>query len=227
MSNTTTEAGPDGAAGLLRGTPFVVIEGIDGSGKSTQVRMLSEVLSARGVAHRVTEEPGGSPEGVILRDLLLGAGGSRLNGAGEMLAVSVARQLHVEGLIRPALARGEAVLCDRFALSTVAYQGYGRGVSLDLIRRVTAAATGGLEPDICWVLDVPPGVGRGRRSAAEGSPDRIESEGSEFMERVRRGYLEAAAEHPRIEVVNAGRGAKAVHADLLARMDARFPGLGG
>ncbi|MDX1578181.1 MAG: dTMP kinase, partial [Gemmatimonadota bacterium] len=123
----------------------------------------------------------------------------------------------------PALERGEIVLCDRFELSTRAYQGYGRGVPQETIVRLTAEATDGILPDLYLLLDVPPSVGRGRQGCA--APDRIEREGMDFMERVRAGYAALAASDPSVEAVDASGAPDRVEAEIAAIVERRFPGL--
>ena len=138
---------------------FLVFEGPEGAGKSLQIGRLAERLSASGVPHLVTREPGGTAAAEAIRSVLLDRPELRLDGIAELLLFSASRRVHVEEVIRPALERGEVVLCDRFELSTRVYQGWARGVAAQTIERVTRAATGGLLPDLYLVLDVPVKVG--------------------------------------------------------------------
>ncbi|MDD2912665.1 MAG: dTMP kinase, partial [Candidatus Bipolaricaulis anaerobius] len=161
---------------------FVVLEGPDASGKSTQLRLVADALAAKGVPALATREPGGTPLGEHLRDLVLSPN-SAMNPLTELLLIIGARHEHVEKVIRPALGEGKWVLCSRYTLSSLAYQGWGRGLDLDLIRHLNQLATGGLEPDYVFLLDLPPGVAYERTRER----DRFEGEGLEFFTRVRVG----------------------------------------
>lgn len=202
---------------------FIVLEGPEGAGKSVQISRLSEFLTERGVAHITTREPGGSATAEAIRELLLDRPDLNLDGLSELLLFSTSRHVHVEEVVRPALERGEVVLCDRYELSTRAYQGFGRGVSLDSITRVTAEATGGLMPDLYLVIDVPVEVGRARQEREGSGPDRIEREKAAFMERVRSGYAELAAADASIELVDGDGTPEAVAEALRVVLAQRFP----
>ena len=171
--------------------PFVAVEGIECSGKSTLCAALAERLRAGGRSVLATREPGGTPLGDAVRGILLDSS-LRINALTEALLVNAARAQHVADAIRPALLTGTTVLCDRYVDSTLAYQGYGRGVDLDVLRAMCDAATGGLTADVTIVVDVPVGVSRERLRARGGETDRLEREDDAFHERVRRGYLELA-----------------------------------
>jgi dTMP kinase len=183
------------------GSVFIVIEGIEGSGKSTLVAGLAEHLRAGGHAVVVTREPGGTPLGEAVRDIFLNRA-IDISPLAESLLVNAARAQHVSDVIRPALADGRIVLCDRFTDSTLAYQGYGRGVDLNVLREICASATDGVEPDLVFVLDLPVGAARSRLRERQGLADRIEREGDAFHERVRRGFLELSAGALRHVVLN-------------------------
>lgn len=171
---------------------FIVLEGIDGSGKSTQINLLRDWLPTSGLMPDgaqlvVTREPGGTALGCELRRLLLEERGELTPVLrAELLLMMADRAQHVEQVIRPALERGDWVLSDRFTGSTVAYQGYGRGVPLDLIRQLQDVATGGLRPDLVLWLDLPADVALKRLAASK--VDRMDQEGKEFLERVAEGY---------------------------------------
>jgi dTMP kinase len=180
---------------------FVVIEGIEGSGKSTLMTQLSEHLAAGGHGVVVTREPGGTQLGDAVRAIFLNRA-IAISPLTESLLVNAARAQHVADVIRPALADGRIVLCDRFSDSTLAYQGYGRGLDLSSLRAVCATAAGGLEPDLVLLLDVPVSVARARLRERNGPTDRIESEDDDFHERVRRGFLELAADSLRHVVLD-------------------------
>jgi dTMP kinase len=206
---------------------FVTLEGIEGVGKSTQVARLSDALRERGVAHIVTREPGGTPLAEKIRDLVLAASEERLPDAAELLLMFAARAVHLENLIEPHLAAGRWVVCDRFTDATYAYQGGGRGMNEDSIRRLERLVQGARRPDLTLLLDVPVSVGlerasaRARRVGAR-DVDRFERERAEFFERVRRTYLaRAAAEPERMVVIDAARGIETVAADLCAELTRR------
>lgn len=172
---------------------FIVLEGIDGSGKTTQIELLRDWLPTSGLMPDgarllVTREPGGTLLGRELRRLLLEERGELTPvPRAELLMMKAARAQHVEQVIRPALDRGDWVLSDRFTGSTVAYQGYGRGVSLDLIRQLQDVATGALRPDLVLWLDLPADVALKRLAGSQ--QDRIDEEGKQFLERVADGYM--------------------------------------
>lgn len=170
---------------------FVVFEGGDGAGKSTQAQFLLRRLRARTIPACLVREPGGTPLGESLRRWLKSH--RDLAPAAELFLFSAARAQLVGQAIRPALTRGETVLCDRFTASTVAYQGYGRGLDLELVRRLNLAATDGLEPDLTILLDLPVEAALARRAVPS---DGIEAAPLEFHRRVRRGYLDQAAQSP-------------------------------
>lgn len=170
---------------------FVAIEGIEASGKSTLAEALAGRLQAEGRDVFLTREPGGTPVGDAVRVIFLDRS-IRIEPLAEAFLISAARVQHVARGIRPALEAGRAVVCDRFADSTLAYQGYGRGLDLGELRDLCAYAAGGLEPDLTLLVDVPVEVSRDRRRERGGALDRLESETDEFYERVRAGYLELA-----------------------------------
>jgi len=175
---------------------FITLEGVEGSGKSTLARSLAEALRARGILLHLTREPGGTPLAESIRAVVLARGAEAMPPAAEMLLMFAARAVHVANLIRPALARGEWVLCDRFTDATVAYQGFGRGMDRDAIRQLSAIAHPGLAPDLTLLLDVPPAEGLRRARGRDDGGDRFEDEAVSFFERVRQGYLQLAAEEP-------------------------------
>ena len=171
---------------------FIVFEGSDGSGKSTQARNLSQRLRRRSIPVLLTREPGGTPSGESIRRLLKGQRSFRP--MSELLLFEAARAQLVESVIRPGLDGGTTVICDRYTASTVAYQGHGRGLDLALIQQLNEMATGGLVPDLTVLLDLSPLVGLSRRRPAGSDP--FESAPQEFQSKVREGYLAQAAEAP-------------------------------
>ncbi|MCJ7510058.1 MAG: dTMP kinase [Dehalococcoidia bacterium] len=181
---------------------FITLEGGEGSGKSTQAHALKALLEKAGRTVTLTREPAGCPLGQRVRELL-SEPSLQLDARSELLLFVAGRAQHVAEVIRPALERGEVVICDRFGDSSVAYQGYGRGLSPDDVRLANRIATQGLVPDLTVLLDVPVETGLARK-AGEDAPDRIGQEGAEFHQRVRQGYLALAADEPqRFLVVDA------------------------
>jgi dTMP kinase len=167
---------------------FVAIEGIEGSGKSTLLAALAQRLRSDGVGVVVTREPGGTTLGDAVRELFLNRS-LTIEPLAEALLVNAARAQHVAEVIRPALRAGRILLCDRFTDSTLAYQGYGRGIDLELLRRLCETATGGVAPDLTLLVDLPVAAIRARLRGRHRGTDRIEREDDGFHERVRQGFL--------------------------------------
>ena len=191
---------------------FVTFEGIEGAGKSTAIDYLSGYLQARGYDPVLTREPGGSALGRRLRALLLDVRTGGLASRAELFLFLADRAQHVVEVIRPALEAGQVVLCDRFTDSTLAYQGYGRGLDTEYLRSLNTAATGGLEPDLTLLLDLPVRCGlerAGERNRSAGmviAEGRFDSESLDFHERVRRGYRALADEEPeRFAIIDASQ----------------------
>lgn len=184
---------------------FITLEGIEGAGKSTVARIVAEWLSARAIPVRLTREPGGTPLAERVRQVVLERGNEQLSPVTETLLMFSARGIHLENLIRPALARGEWVVCDRFTDATRAYQGNGRGVDGALIETLAKVVHSGLQPDRTLLLDLPAATGLARARQRSGlAADRFEAETEAFFERVRAGYLELAGREPnRIAVIDA------------------------
>jgi len=172
---------------------FIAFEGGDGAGKSTQAAHLAQALESRGLKVIRTREPGGTPIGEKLRSLVLDHGHGHIDAHTEALIFAASRAAHASQVIRPALARGEIVLTDRYIDSSVAYQGAGRDLGTDAVRDVNNWATEGLQPDLTVLLDVDPAVGRQRRTAGDTAEDRLESEADEFHAKIRAAFLELAA----------------------------------
>jgi len=195
---------------------FITLEGVEGSGKSTQIHHLVEALTRAG--HRVlqTREPGGTATAEAIRHILLTAlSHEPIAPQTEALLILAARCQHVTHLIRPALQRGTVVICDRFSDSTFAYQGFARGLDLRWLRAANEVATGGGTPDLTLILDLPVSVGLARRRADRGQQNRLDRETERFHRKVRRGFLALAAEEPgRIKIVNANRPAQEVQDEL-------------
>ena len=202
---------------------FITLEGIDGAGKSTHLAWFAAALARRGIAHRVTREPGGTPLGERVRAELLDPDHS-VDGETEALLMFAARNEHLARVIRPALAAGEWVLCDRFSDATFAYQGGGRGVAMAKLEALEAWVQGNLQPDATFYFDLPAAMARQRLQGVR-TPDKFELEQVEFFERVRQAYLERARRFTqRIRVIDASRPIEEVQerlgsalTDLLAR----------
>jgi dTMP kinase len=202
---------------------FLTLEGIEGAGKSTVAKFVLAYLARQQIPGRLTREPGGTPLAERIRQLVLERGAESLSPVTETLLMFAARDLHLQHVIRPALARGEWVVCDRFTDATRAYQGSGRGVDPQLIESLAAAVHGGLAPDCTLLLDVPVSVGLARaRGRAMGDADRFEAETQAFFEKVRAGYLELARRAPeRFHVIDAAAPLAAVEArveDILEEL---------
>jgi dTMP kinase len=198
---------------------FITLEGIEGSGKSTQARLLAAAL---GPDVLVTQEPGGTPLGRGIRSLLLDPREEPVDAMAEALLYFADRAQHVAQVIRPALATDRVVICDRYVDSSLAYQGYGRGLSLEALRSLAAVATGGLRPDLTLFLEVPLETGL-TRIARRGAVDRLESEVREFHERVLAGYEALIAAEPKRFVRVDGTGAAE---NVLERLRAAVEVLG-
>ncbi len=195
---------------------FVVLEGIDGSGKSTQARLLAGALRARGEQVVETREPGGTALGEQLRAVLLGSVPGAVSDAAEVYLFAAARAQLVTEVIRPALMRGEWVVCDRFLESSLVYQGRARGVGIDAVARANELAVARCVPDLVIIVDVPVVAASARRGAG----DRIEAEDQEFHRKVTAGYRELADRWPERVRVVAGTGSRQrVHARVMAEVD--------
>jgi dTMP kinase len=199
---------------------FLSFEGPEGSGKTTQVRLLASWLSEKGCDVLTTREPGGTRIGDAVREVLLDPAHTEMRPETEILLFSAARAQLVGQVIVPHLARGGVVLCDRFADSTIAYQGYGRQLDLGILRAITAFATGGLLPDLTVCLDLPVVDGlRRKQGGDQGEWNRMEGEQIEFHERARRGFLSlAAAEPARWLVLDATRSAEKIQTAIRQRV---------
>lgn len=200
---------------------FVVLEGVEGSGKSTQARLLSEWLEGARIAHVLTREPGGTRVGEEIRRALLHGGD--VPPRTELLLMVAARAAFVDQVVRPALERGEVVIADRYELSSLAYQGYGRGVPLDDVRSVNTFATDGLQPDLTILLDLDPQEGAARRRQAGAAADRIESAGDDFHRNVARAYRLLSRSEPGIAVLPASGSPETVQKEIRALLWERFP----
>jgi dTMP kinase len=196
---------------------LISVEGIEGVGKSTNLAFVAQELQRAGHEVLLTREPGGTPLGERIRELLLQPGGEVMPMA-ELLLMFAARAAHLETVILPALQSGRWVVCDRFTDASHAYQGGGRGIPRETIDALDQLVTGGLRPDLSLLLDVPLEVSAERQSG-RGDPDRFEREGNLFFTRVRARYLELAKAEPRrIRVINAARSLSEVQADIRSTL---------
>ena len=194
---------------------FLSLEGIEGTGKSTQVRLLADCLKSRGYTVVQTAEPGGTPISLKIRELLLSLESREMDQVTELLLYNAARVQHIKEVIAPALARGDIVISDRFSDSTLAYQGYGRGIDRQVIDALDAVATGGMRPDLTLILDVDVEIGL-RRNKEMKKTDRLELEDVAFHQRVRRGFQElAAAEPKRIRIISCSDSVESVHKAIM------------
>jgi dTMP kinase len=199
---------------------FVSFEGIEGCGKTTQIALLSEVLTQRDIPHSVTREPGGTAVGEGIRRILLHSETIHLTAAAELLLFYASRSQNILEKIEPSLAQGEVVICDRFYHASMAYQGYGRGIPIDFIEKLTDLVCGSRRPEITILLDIDPEIGltraRARNSKRAEDEGRFEMEDVRFYTRIREGYLELAAREPeRIRVINADRPIDDIHRSIL------------
>ena len=218
-----TSPEPTSALAAKLAGKFIVIDGPDGAGKSTQMRLLAEYLISRQVPLTVTRDPGGTAIGDKVRAILLDRAHGEMSPACEVMLYMASRAQLVYEVIRPALSQGLCVLCDRYVSSTIAYQG-AAGVPLDTIRAVAHGAVAGVWPDLTLIVDIAADMGLSRAGKA-GGPDRMESKALEFHRRVRELFLQQAREDPaRFAVVDATGAPREVHERICRALDS-FPGL--
>ena len=197
--------------------PFITFEGGEGSGKSTQMALVAERFRQAGVSVRFLREPGGTAVGEAVRRILLDPAGEGMDPRAELLLYEASRAQLVAEVIRPAIASGTVVLCDRFADSSTAYQGHARGLGVESVRAMNVAATGGLVPDRTLLFDIDPRIGLER--ATTGGADRIEAESLAFHQRVREGFLDIADGEPeRVRVIDASGSVEQVAERTIAAL---------
>jgi dTMP kinase len=208
---------------------FITLEGIEGAGKSTVAAALRAALQDVGVQSVLTREPGGTPLAERLRQIVLARGAEVVSAEVETLLMFAARGVHLDNLVRPAIERGDWVICDRFTDATRAYQGGGRGMDADFIESLARGVQRGLEPDLTLILDLPVQAGLARAqarrlAAGEVTVDRFESETLLFFERVRARYLQIARENPqRCRLIDASAPAESVKAAAMAALRPLLP----
>ena len=193
---------------------FISLEGIEGTGKSTQAKLLSDYLKEKGFEVVLTEEPGGTQIGLRIRELLLSVEHKGMTAVTELLLYNASRSQHIREIIVPAISSGAIVITDRFTDSTIAYQGFGRGIDLRLINSIDLIATERLRPDITILLDLDAEVGL-KRNKRINKTDRLELEDLEFHQRVRNGYHNLAEKEPeRIKLIDASAGIQEIHSRI-------------
>lgn len=193
---------------------FISLEGIEGTGKSTQAKLLSDYLKEKGFEVVLTEEPGGTQIGLRIRELLLSVEHKGMTAVTELLLYNASRSQHIREIIVPAISSGAIVITDRFTDSTIAYQGFGRGIDLSLINSIDLIATERLRPDITILLDLDAEVGL-KRNKRINKTDRLELEDLEFHQRVRNGYHNLAEKEPeRIKLIDASAGIQEIHSRI-------------
>jgi dTMP kinase len=201
---------------------FITFEGGEGGGKSTQSKLLADRLESAGMDVLHTREPGGTTGAEQIRELLVKGEASRWDAMTEILLHMAARRDHVEKCILPALAAGKIVICDRFMDSTIAYQGYGHGISVDIIRQMHALAIGALQPDITFILDIAPEEGIARANRRNDGNNRYEAMQLAFHQRLREGFRAIAAAQPqRCVVLDATENLQEIHSQILSELKQR------
>jgi dTMP kinase len=203
---------------------FITLEGSEGAGKSTNLDTLCTLLSRHDIDFYRTREPGGTPMAEALRVTMLDAWEESVDGMTELLLVFAARNQHLNNEIKPRLARGQWVVCDRFTDATYAYQGVARGLPTRYVEQLEQWVQGDLRPDLTLYLDLDPAIGKSRIAGRQ--QDRMEREQLAFFQAVRQGYLERAASEPRIRTIDASQALAAVSADLTAAVEAFLAEMG-
>jgi dTMP kinase len=204
---------------------FITFEGVEGSGKTTQIQRLKKYLIQKGIPCKVTREPGGCPIGEKVRKILLNPDHREMVPLSELLLYEAARAQHVKEVIEPFLKKGGVVLCDRFSDATIAYQGYGRKIDLRWIERLNHFSSRGIKPDVTFLLDCPSDVGLKRalkrnRTLKQEKEERFEKEKIQFHQRVRKGYLALAKKEPRrVKVIDTRQGEDNVFNKILKTVD--------
>ena len=211
--------------GIIELSLFITFEGVEGSGKTTQIQRLKKYLTQKGIRCKVTREPGGCPVSEKIRKILLNPDHGEMVPTTELLLYEAARAQHVEEVIKPFLERGGVILCDRFSDASLAYQGYGRRIDLKWIQGLNRLSSQGIRPDVTFLLDCPSDVGlrraiRRNRTLKQEGEDRFEREEVEFHRRVREGYLAIARKEPdRVKVIDTRQGEERVFEKIRKIID--------
>ena len=226
MGSSTTSRSEEGprpreASGATRRGLFLVFEGVEGAGKSTQAGLLARWLAERGTRHRLSREPGGTGVGEAIRAVLLSAGGSGMSAETELLLLLAARAAFVRDVVRPTLEGGAVMIADRYELSALAYQGVGRGLGVEAVELLNAFATAGLRADVTFILDLPADEGHARQVGK--AADRIEAEEMSFHETVAGAYRSLARDYPGAVLVKATAPVDEVHREVREALTTRFP----
>ncbi|MGC6471796.1 MAG: dTMP kinase [Parvibaculales bacterium] len=201
---------------------FITFEGGEGAGKSTQIKLLSGRLGVAGINNIATREPGGTPRGQALRELLVTGDADRWPAMAEALMMLADRAIHLEDMIRPQLEQGVWVLCDRYMDSTRAYQGIAGDLGLDVIDRLQAPVIGSTQPDLTFLMDLPAQLGL-ERAATRGGAARFEAKGLTYHEQIRAGFLEMSQDDPdRFVVIDAGRDIQSIADEVFTHVKGRF-----
>ncbi|RMA97897.1 dTMP kinase [Hydrogenothermus marinus] len=201
---------------------FITFEGVEGAGKSTQAKMLYEYFNNKKIKAILTKEPGGTKTGLKIREILLSHTDEKFTGISELFLYEADRNLHIENVIKPNLEKGINVICDRFIDSTLAYQGYARGLNIELIKQLNNIATNGLKPNITFLIDIPVEEGL-KRIKNERNIDRIEKEDIYFHKRLREGFLKIAEEEKeRIFVIDGTKDKKEIFKNILNILEKKF-----
>ena len=197
---------------------FITLEGVEGTGKSTHIEYIAQFLRAQSIKVMCTREPGGTPLGERVREILLANDLQKMDAETELLLMFAARTEHVRKVIEPALHAGTWVISDRFFDASYAYQGFGRGIDMERIQTLHVNTIGNIEPDITFLLDVSLEVSR-QRVDDRGDQDRFEKENNDFYTKVRNGYLQLAKQHARIHVIDATQSIEAVQSALRNELE--------
>ncbi len=206
-------------------TLFITFEGVEGSGKTTQIERLNRYLTRKGIPCKVTREPGGCPIGEKIRKILLNPAHREMSPLSELLLYEASRAQHVTEVVKPLLKKGFAVLCDRFSDASIAYQGHGRKVDLRWVERLNRLSSQGIKPDVTFLLDCPPDIGLKRalqrnKALKKEREARFEREKIQFHHRVRRGYLSIAKKEPnRVKVIDTREGEEKVFEKIRKIVD--------
>jgi dTMP kinase len=197
---------------------FISIEGSDGSGKSTQIKLIKEYFASKGFEVVESREPGGTRIGEKIRDIILDNENVEMSPVTEALLYAASRAQHVTEVIRPCLEQGKVIICDRYVDSSIAYQGVGRGLGMDVVSKINSVAIQGIMPDLTIFFDIDPEVALNRK-IEDGKADRLELEKLEFHKKVYKGYKQIASTNSRIKIVDASRSVMEIHKDVINIID--------